>query len=724
MNRTLKYILVVLMGLMLLAACDTAIPSPPPVTVVITAVDDTAALNNAVADVLTATAQLQIGMTETVFAQGGITLTPSDTPTVTISPTFTATRFVTPTRTPTPTSSPTPTFEHIEANQIDSTVTQGAGWVRIVNNWVETVESPTTFPVDVFVNDERIAREVAFGEQTNYYQVAPGAVRISLQRVDEPLSGVQAQPPILSSILEVKPGDVASMIVADLGKGLSLIPILEDPSPLPNGMARVTIAQFNSILSPVNMLVSDKRLELSRDIAAGTVVGPLDIPSGNYNIDLYDSTDTEQLITSLPSIDLSGQLSYLLVMLPPANVNEEISRFQLINSLTGRLDTDIGVRFVNALPNSGTIDLSIGETEINDLAVGNVSNTIPVSVLGDRFAATSTNRLGTVTPLGNANLGPWVESGSKADKIVLIYPNTDPSLEDPIKIAEFDQNPPRSAINASIRLIHGLSGTVPLNLQIHAVRTIINENGQAQGQETTPWIPIGQAVSFGTASEYFSRNPEVYEVRVLQSGSQTLIASLPPQVFLAGGVYDFIVLPGAETGSAQLVLVQPGVQVTQLVNGEGNPTAVYEAVAATLTAAAPVSTATPTRAASPTSTRTPVLTNTPRPTNTPDNLLPILLVNPAPPETVIGSINIRGENFQPGLPYVITLDNGTVAIVSGRTNDDGSLLGNIPLPESLPPGLHSLRVCVDCRVRGAQQAQYAQFIVADPRVTATATAQP
>lgn len=73
---------------------------------------------------------------------------------------------------------------------------------------------------------------------------------------------------------------------------------------------------------------------------------------------------------------------------------------------------------------------------------------------------------------------------------------------------------------------------------------------------------------------------------------------------------------------------------------------------------------------------------------------------------------------------MITLDNGTVAIVSGRTNDDGSLLGNIPLPENLPPGLHSLRVCVDCRVRGAQQAQYAQFIIADPRVTATATAQP
>ena len=123
-------------------------------------------------------------------------------------------------------------------------------------------------------------------------------------------------------------------------------------------------------------------------------------------------------------------------------------------------------------------------------------------------------------------------------------------------------------------------------------------------------------------------------------------------------------------------------------------------------------------------TRTPVPTNTPRPTNTPDNLLPILLVNPAPPETARGSINLRGENFQPGQPYVITLDNGTVAIISGRTNDDGSLLATIPLPENLAPGLHSLRVCVDCRTRGALQAQYAQFIVADPRVTATATAQP
>ncbi len=64
----------------------------------------------------------------------------------------------------------------------------------------------------------------------------------------------------------------------------------------------------------------------------------------------------------------------------------------------------------------------------------------------------------------------------------------------------------------------------------------------------------------------------------------------------------------------QLLMVEPTVQITELVQGSGNPTAVYEAVSGTLTAVAPVQVAvTVTQTFTPTPTRTPIMTNTPRP---------------------------------------------------------------------------------------------------------------
>jgi hypothetical protein len=213
-------------------------------------------------------------------------------------------------------------------------------------------------------------------------------------------------------------------------------------------------------------------------------------------------------------------------------------------------------------------------------------------------------------------------------------------------------------------------------------------------------------------------------VRVLLSTNQSPIGILENIQFLAGGVYDFMVVPGNEPGSAVLKLVEPSIQVTELVLGKGNPTAVFEAVAATLTSQAPVSTATPTRAFTPTPTRTPVPTNTPRPTNTPSFLQPILLVNPAPPNTALGSVNLTGQNFQPGQAYVVTLDNDTRVISSGTVNEDGTILVTVQLPENLTPGSHIIQVCVDCRPRGAQQLALAVFLARDARITPTATAQP
>ena len=111
MTLTLKFfLLTALVILALLTACDTTIPTPPPISINITAVDNQQALNQAVAEALAGTDQANTHLTETVIANNGMTLTPSSTPTLTPTPTVTPTRQVTATPTALPSETLTPTY--------------------------------------------------------------------------------------------------------------------------------------------------------------------------------------------------------------------------------------------------------------------------------------------------------------------------------------------------------------------------------------------------------------------------------------------------------------------------------------------------------------------------------------------------------------------------------------------------------------------------------------
>ncbi len=710
--------------LAVLAACDTSIPTPPPINIGVTMVPNSTALGQAVAEALTATGQANAYLTETVIANNGMTLTPSTTPTITPTSTITPTRRVTATPTALPSDTLTPTYLPLVSNTPAPAANQSYGWVRFVNRWFSTDPQAPSVPVDVFVNDDRIARGVEYGSETNYYQVAPGSIRISIRNVDQAPNNAKANVAIVTTVVDVPPGGIITMLAMKLNE-INLYAIREDPSPLAVGASRLTIIQANPALPPVNIDIADQRLRLASNLTLGNIVGPIDVPAGHFSIDLNDVRgDSVSTISNFP-LNLTGQVSNFLIFLPPPKLNTGILTIDnQWTGLTARVKDDIGVRFINALSNIGSVQITIGQAALDNFELGQISPSIPVPIIGARFIVSNGND--TTIKIDDGVLGPYTtDPNPTADKIVLLLPDLKITNRTTFIPVTFSQNPPRSSINASVRLIHALAGAVPLNLQIRPLRTATTAaDGTGQQPEAATWATVAQS-EYNTGSAYFSRNPDIYSIRVVQSGSQTVIAELPPQQLLAGGIYDFVVAPGAQPGSAQLLMVQPSVQITQLVQGSGNPTAVYEAVSSTLTALAPIQVVvTVTQTFTPTPTRTPIPTNTPRPTNTPELKQPLVNVNPAPPDTTVGTISLVGENFRPKLQYVITIDDNPTPILTGQVNDDGTVLESIPLASNLSPGVHSLKVCADCRTRGVQQAAYAQFIVAIPGITPTATTQP
>lgn len=714
---TLKYLALIV--LVALAACDTAVPAPPPITVVITAVDDKVALDAAVTQAIGGTYQYHIGLTETVFAQGGITLTPSTTPTITPTLTVSPTRFVTVTPTPFPTETFTPTYLPLLTSTFAPPVDQSSGWIRVINNWIKPIPggSEPTEPLDIFVNDERIALGLPFGNDTGYYQIRPGdTVRVSLNTSAKPQNI-----PLRSTVVTVPAGGIVTVIAVDLGKGLEMLSVREDPTPLAQGTSRMTLVQANPALLPVNLLSPDKQLVLAHNLTPGQIIGPIDVPAGEYPIDFYDAARPDDAILSIPPVELVSQVSYLLVFQPPQTTQDVLTSVRLVSNLTRRVSTDVAVRFVNAMSDIGPVSiLANGQTIIQSLPLGALSDLLPIAMSGNQIVVTGED---SEIPIVEGILGPFNEPG---DYLILLSKNGQ-GTSDLLTASNFPQKAPPSAINANIRLIHALQDVVPLTLQICPLNA---PTAPALFSGATPepqscWSNVAQT-TFATASDYFSRNPEIYDVQVVLSGTDNRIAGLSGVQFLAGGIYDFVVLPGSEPGSAQLRLVQPSTQLTSLFMGEGNPTAVFEAVSGTLTAEAPVVSTVVIQQTPPTSTptRTPVATNTPRPTNTPEILEPLLIINPAPPNAVSGTINLFGQNFSPAQQYFVYLDSVNTQINNGRVNDDGTILASIQLPENLRPGPHFIRVCVDCRPRGALQERWALFLVSDPRITPTPTPAP
>ena len=207
----MRVLLLLLIAALLAAACETAVPSPPPITVVITAVDDTAALADGVAQALTGTAQVQIGLTETVLALGGITLTPSVTPTASPTPAPLPTRLVSPTATFTPSVTPTPTFVPFGTSLPAAVAADAPGRIRVLHAWRGDEANPAP-AFDVYINGQRVKRGLASAQATNYQQVPPGAVQVALFNSASNVDIGTRQAPALSSVVEVAPGGSVSPV--------------------------------------------------------------------------------------------------------------------------------------------------------------------------------------------------------------------------------------------------------------------------------------------------------------------------------------------------------------------------------------------------------------------------------------------------------------------------------------------------------------------------------
>ncbi len=663
---------VVLIALFL-AACEAKVPTPPPVTVVVSSVDYQSALADGVALALTATAQQPAGATETQLARLGVSLTPSLTPSHTRTPLPpTPTRQVTPSRPPPPSITPSPTFAPFPVNGMDNTGGDGAaGRLRVLNAWANA-------SVDVYLNDVRISRSLPFAGATTYHELQTEAVRVT----------VIAGSLTLGQVVAVPAGGSVSVLVADFGSGVTLRPVYEDVSALSMNASRLTVVQANPRLLRADLLLPEVQRTLAFALDVNEQAGPIDLPSRDYRIEFYDSTAPGELLTILNKLHLDSQVNYLLVLLPPPPNATTLTDYVLFEGSAPRVNGDVGVRFVNAASQPLSVQWG-GQVQLTRLDVGSLSVPLPLPASGTKL---------TLTDDQQRVIAEQDITTGEGDQVVVIRTN---EMDRNVEIVAFSQSAPSSVLNSQLRLINALPDISALSLELRIAGTALTPPAPAADQE---WLVLLDRIPYGGASSYAGLGSELYDVRVTLAGTETIVAAMPEVQLLAGSLYDFVVVPGSESGSAHLLLVQPDVQ-TGLRLGQLDPS-VVEQVRATLTAMAPsvvsVSSDTPT----PTPTMTAVFTNTPHPTNTPSVSSPSLLVDPAPPQVAVGSFVLLGLDFVPRMDYVVSLVPSQRVLLRGITDVNGTLVADIILPANMADGLYIVRACVGCTSSGPQQEAF------------------
>ena len=718
-----------LLVLLVAAACQPEIPALPPVTVNVTAVDDQIALDDAVALALTGTAEQLVFATETALALGGITLTPTRTPTLTNTPLPpTETPFLSPTPTPTPTNTVTPTFAPPSTSEPPTTLEDRAGGrVRVLHAW----RGQLAQAVDVYIDDVRLHRGLSEGEATAYFNSPKSTVRVSINEI--PLQAGQPTPesarltPIVSQVVEIPAsGSLSVLLVED--DGAALLPLADNVSPLSAGESRVSLLQVNSFLLRSNVLLPGLGSALAYDMEMNDRHGPFDLLADEYQMILVDADSPEERVGEF-FVELKHFTNHLIAFVPPgpgagALVNTEILVFE---SSTNRASADTSAYFVNGAVDAGTVNIEMDrQTVWTNLPTGSTTQPIPISNEGTELRVVDA---GTDADRFAGFLLPFTDADPALNRIVVLVDAPGSTPENPTVLTQsFLQNPRPNPQRASLRLINALGGTTrPLDLEIRATNPIEIENavGVPQSQQaSSAWTTVAEGVLVGESSPYEVRSPNLFDVRLVLSGTQTIQARLSDVQLVPGGVYDFVAVPGDAVGTARLLILQPDMLgVIQGASQDINEI-VAEQVEIALTASVPAVTATATPRATATATITPVPTNTPRPSNTPSLPPAAVQVRPAPPDAVYDfNLVVRGEGFVADERYTIQIDGGP-DIQSGRINPDGTMATNISLPVDIAPGPHVVSVCVDCRTGGINQQAFATFVVAESQTTPTVTPQP
>lgn len=162
--------------------------------------------------------------------------------------------------------------------------------------------SPDAPPVDVYANNNLIAKNLPYKGFTPYISVAPGNYVISVFP-----SGTTKNPVLVKNI-QVPNDTIATVAATGYVSDLDLLPILEPVEPIPNNKTMVRFVHLSPNTPNVDIALPNGTL-LFEDIGYEEVTDYISVPPGDYTIEAKVA-GTDQTALVVPNINLKPNRFY------------------------------------------------------------------------------------------------------------------------------------------------------------------------------------------------------------------------------------------------------------------------------------------------------------------------------------------------------------------------------------------------------------------------------
>lgn len=181
--------------------------------------------------------------------------------------------------------------------------------------------SSGTPPLDIYINGETVATELAFGSITPFRQIAVGDYEIGVTPTGQPLTDA-----ILTIEMTVDGGDYLTVAIRGVlvNETLTGQVLQEDFSPIDPGLVRVSVFHAYPTIGPVDLL-RDDGLDAIRVLAYPFTLNDndgfasVDLLAGTYDFTVVDSLDQNRVIAEITGLNWQAGRNYFVAVVNAAN---------------------------------------------------------------------------------------------------------------------------------------------------------------------------------------------------------------------------------------------------------------------------------------------------------------------------------------------------------------------------------------------------------------------
>jgi hypothetical protein len=428
-------------------------------------------------------------------------------------------------------------------------------------------------PVDILLDGNVIAKDLAFGTATNYASLPPGDHGVKVL----PAGQDQGQS-LIDQTVTADGGGAYDFLIGSQNNQYQAQFLKVDLSAVAVGQARYRIVQAAPDLGDVTIQLG---------VAGGTTngtgansastgnagfladAGYQDVASGTYALHVVATGSTQDLF-SAPSVTLdSGQVYDLIII--GQNADKSLKVLPLVTTVSPSCGSQLGVggptdaciRFIHASPDAGAVDILVdGGVVAQNISYGTVTQFAAVADASHQIQVVPTGQ-----PASAAVLSQTLSfSAGQAYQFSVLGLKADGSGGDQGLRLHQDQLDltPLPAGQARIRLIHAIPG------------------GGDATVATTDGTTLIDSVSFDNASSYLLVDAGSYDLQVTlgQSDNQSPITiTAKGTTFQAGMAYDLFLIGRSTDNSAQVLVVTAPATVRS--GAQGTPVALSSPAAST-----------------------------------------------------------------------------------------------------------------------------------------------